>query len=343
MKKKHYLIILVIIHGISYISCNQNIDSYSSNANFNKLNTPYFGQKPPDSIPEIFAPGLISNGLNNGMIFFTNNGTEVIFSSGFEKPYYFSMVFHSFIQDGNWTHPKEVPVKRSTFHRPVLSPDGKKIFFLSSSADKNSDNVFIYYIERNDKDWSVPQKIDFGNEFPYSCSQVSIANSGNIYFQAGYHIYGNEDIYISKYKDGKYLTPEKLGDKINSSGHELHPCISPDESLLIFDANREEGYGNNDLYISFYDENSGWSTARNMGGIINSPQDERRSSLSSDGKYLFYESSILIKTSQLPKYLLTYQEFCNYAASFKNGSTNIYWVDTKFIDEMKQNIKKQTK
>lgn len=43
------------------------------------------------------------------------------------------------------------------------------------------------------------------------------------------------------------------------------PFIAPDESCLIFSSNRPGGYGSNDLYISFRNDNDTWTAPRNMG------------------------------------------------------------------------------
>ncbi len=43
---------------------------------------------------------ILSDGLFNGLIYFTAGGTEVYFSSGFEKPIYVSMFFYSYMKEG---------------------------------------------------------------------------------------------------------------------------------------------------------------------------------------------------------------------------------------------------
>lgn len=340
MKKNFISLSLILIIGIALISCNQNNNSQNkSNSTFAELKGPYLGQKPPGMTPEIFAPGIISNGLFNGLIYFTANGSEVYFTSGFEKPFYISMLFYSCMKDGRWLEPMEVPFKRAIFHRPVLNPQGNKLFFISSQAEEKSKGesnpVKIYYSEKMDENWSVPMKIDFGEAFPYSCSQTSIASSGNLYFQAGYYIDGDEDIYMSKLENGKYMTPLRLSDKINGPDHDSHPFIAPDESYIIFDAYRPEGFGNNDLYISFRDSNGEWTEAKNMGPHVNSERDERRSTVSFDSKYLFFESKIPDGLSKLPEQALSLKELQEFTCSAENGSADIYWVDAKIIEVLK--------
>jgi len=45
--------------------------------------------------------------------------------------------------------------------------------------------------------------------------------------------------------------------------------IAPDESYLIWDSERDDGYGDSDLYISFRQEDNSWGEAINLGDKVN--------------------------------------------------------------------------
>ena len=121
------------------------------------------------------------------------------------------------------------------------------------------------------------------------------------------------DIYFAKFENGHYLEPVKLGNEINSEFFELDPFIAPDESWLIFQSNRNGGFGKMDLYISFKDKvNNRWIDAINMGRVINSESAEYTGRLSLDKKYFFL---------------------------MRDGS--IYWVNAKIIDDLKPEYLKQ--
>jgi len=110
--------------------------------------------------------------------------------------------------------------------------------------------------------------------------------------------------------DGKYQKPIAFDDNINSGGYDYDPMIAPDESFLIFASGRKGGYGANDLYISFKNEDGSWTKAKNMGEKINSRTTEYAPSLSPDGNYFFFTSNI-------------------------NGSSDIFWVSSKIIEELR--------
>ena len=95
--------------------------------------------------------------------------------------------------------------------------------------------------------------------------------------------------------------------------YEEGPYIAPDESFLIFESQRPEC--NLGLYIAFKLDDGHWSIPVNMGPEINSGKGERFARLSPDGKYLFFGS------------------FRNVSAD-KHGA-DIYWIDAKIIDKLK--------
>lgn len=62
----------------------------------------------------------------------------------------------------------------------------------------------------------------------------------------------NDDdaIRISTMMGGKRQAPQKIGPVINTGNMTAHPFIAPDESYLIWDSERENGYGDSDLHIT---------------------------------------------------------------------------------------------
>ena len=163
---------------------------------------------------------------------------------------------------------------------PAFSPDGLRLYFVSNRPNNKKTtepkDYDIWYISRKDRNstWSEPINIGapintVNNEF-----YPSITNSNNLYFtsDAG-NTKGKDDIFISKWINGKYTTPESLSDSINSAGYEFNAFVAPDESYLIYTCyNRPFGSGSGDLYISYRNKNGDWSNAQNMGKEINSAQ-----------------------------------------------------------------------
>jgi outer membrane protein OmpA-like peptidoglycan-associated protein len=108
---------------------------------------------------------------------------------------------------------------------------------------------------------------------------------------------------ISECKVGKTETAspqrvfvDNLGPNINSSYPEYSAFISADESMMVLTARREnstggkldegDGWPFEDLYQSFK-VNGKWTPVQNFGPLVNSPEHDATSGLSSDGTTMF--------------------------------------------------------
>ncbi len=101
---------------------------------------------------------------------------------------------------------------------------------------------------------------------------------------------GDENIMISKKKEGKWQKPESISPLVNSDENEGTCSISADGRILIFTScNNKNGMGSCDLYMSKKKGNE-WSIPENMGSHINSRYWEAQPSLSNDGKKLYFAS-----------------------------------------------------
>jgi len=118
---------------------------------------------------------------------------------------------------------------------------------------------------------------------------------------------GMSNIFRSRFINGNYEEPEKLGDAINSDTIEDHPFIAPDERYLLFSSwRRPDGYGEADLYIS-----------------------------SPDGKYFFFNSYKKSEYNPFWEKPLSYDEALEKLDDIYNGFPNIYWVDAKIIETLR--------
>jgi Tol biopolymer transport system component len=101
---------------------------------------------------------------------------------------------------------------------------------------------------------------------------------------------GNYDIYSSELKGGEFQKPVKLSQEINTAHYEADVFISPDESFLVFAADRPGGLGSGDLYVSFRGPDGTWTPSKSLGSTINAETDDFCPNGSPDGNYLFYAS-----------------------------------------------------
>ncbi|MBS9525157.1 OmpA family protein [Litoribacter alkaliphilus] len=81
--------------------------------------------------------------------------------------------------------------------------------------------------------------------------------------------YGNEDIYVSFFENGKWSTPQNLGPQINTYRQEMTPSLSEDTKTLYFSSNGHGGQGGrNVFYATRLDESwENWTTPAPVGEI----------------------------------------------------------------------------
>lgn len=336
--EKHSLyILLFLILLILQISC-QNPNNSKEKIQ-ESLSGNYFGQTPPKVSPELFAPEIISTGAHEMSITISNDLKE-IFIGRSSLNWSSSIVQFTNGQDG-WKEAKLASFARSLGNNyPFLSPDNKHLYF--NSKRSGGDNGFvesnrgIWVSEFEENKWSAPNKVIPDIDPTITLTYPSIAKNGNIYFNATLENgLGHSDIYCVKKNKHGYGKPENLGSVINSEYYEFHPYISPNEDFLMFDAVNPDGYGSNDIYISFKDKDGEWMKAVNLGETINGEAADMRPYLSPDGKYLFFSSNRKNIQEGLETSKVDIHKFSEILNGPGNGSQDIYWVDAKIIEDIK--------
>ena len=301
----------------------------SQEKEFPVLKGPYLGQKPPGMTPEIFCPGVISSEhQEHSSLAFSPDGKEMWWSR-WRLPHdldkYPQVIMFITRDNGGWSRPKVAPFSgKYRDGGPAFAPDGKRIYFYSRRpVDENSEAMHdndIWYVERIQDGWSRPINLGSSVNSSHVEATPSLAANGNLYFLSDRiqndDPTGNDDIYVSEFRNGDFAAAKRLGPAINtSSAREGCPFIAPDESYLIFsrDSRRfdSEGRtidGDRKLMISFRDKDGTWREAINMGPLF---ANTRFPSVSLDGKYLFFTKFT------------------------EGGHEDFYWVDAKIIKDLR--------
>ena len=241
----------------------------SSSAGVSLLMDPSAGP----GVPTILAPGTVNTAANReieGMF-----GADMDTFYFIRRPWGEGSAANALIelkyQDDQWHE----SVIMEGVSEPSIAPDGKTIFF------KNM------YAERTPDGWSDLKRIGAPLD-EIDIMRLSEATSGTVYFDT-FTPDLDMPLRYSRFVNGKYQTPTVLGAQFGVGTYNAHPFIAPDESYVIWDSRRPDGYGSSDLYISFRGEDGAWGPAINMGGEINSSQPENYPSVSPDGKFLIFD------------------------------------------------------
>lgn len=282
-----------------------------------EMNGKYMGQMEPGLTPKMFAPNFISTEEYEFGSVFNSSATEFFFGVDVNGK---SEIRYSKLTDDNWSTPKTILSHNSYgYNDPFLSPDDTRMYFISNSAmdgmGEAKEDIDIWYVERTKNGWSAP--VNAGGNINSTGEEyyISFTNEGTMYFSSNINASeengsSDQDIYYSKFIDGKFQKAIRLGEAINTTDYEADVFVDPEESYIIFCAMRSDGLGRGDLYISFKNSDGSWSKSKNMGEVINSKNHELCPFVTSDGKYLFYTSN-----------------------------EDIYWVNAEIINEMKEKSK----
>ncbi len=282
-----------------------------------QMSGPYFGQSPPGSTPERFAPAIISAGLvAHSAPVFSPDGKEVCWSA-YSATFQSQKVYVSSIQNGGWTTPRAASFS-GEFNdgTPLFSLDGKTLYFSSMRPREPGGPEgmgYVWVVERTETGWSDPRPVNDAVNWTRLSMQVAVSGDGSIYHAAwAGAATDNADIYLSRFTDGAYAEPERLGDEVNSDFQDVAPCLAPDGSYLVFTSMaRHASVGGADLFVCFRTPDGSWTRARNLGSPINSEGMEVFCSISPDGKYFFFTSD-------------------------RGGKPAVYWVKTSVIEALRE-------
>ena len=302
----------------------------------------YFGQTPPGDSARLFAPGIISTGMAERDFAITPDGNEIFFCREAGNFRYVT-IFYSRRSDDVWSSPEVFEFCTNPAYKyvePQLSPDGTKLYFISTMpADSSSQgNEDIWVSTKTDGKWSAPRNPGAPVNTRSKEFFPSVTIDGTIYFTHLDTVANEEFIYRSRLVDGAYQVPEKLGPNVNIGRARYNAFVATDESYIIIPAyGMPDSFGATDYYISFRDSLDNWSQPINMGPTINTsfPR-EWSASVSTDGKYLFFMSDRTGNTSLGKLSTESLQQFHN---SPQNGNADIYWISSTVIDQLRESAK----
>jgi hypothetical protein len=320
-------------------SCTGSIDPDVDSGQFPELSGPFLGQTLPDSIPELFAPGVVSTGLFTRDMAITPDGKEIYFCVAIGN-YTYSTILYTREVDGKWLPPEIVPFSGGPGvldFEPALSSDGNTLFFLSTRPDGDEPvgDQDIWMVERDSQgEWGLPQNLgepvntDGGEFFP------SLTRDGTLYFTRNAKGSGLNQIFRSRKVDGIYQEPELLPEQVNCGTNRFNAFVAPDESYMIVPAvGMPDAYDGADYYMVFRDETDHWSEPVNMGEAVN--QDNARGwspYVSPDGEAFFFMAT---RTREIEEADWNYKALKRLNDSPNNGFADIYWMDAAFMEQLR--------
>ncbi|HNP94883.1 MAG TPA: OmpA family protein [Cyclobacteriaceae bacterium] len=186
---------------------------------------------------------------------------------------------------------------------PLLSPDGKTLYFSRRNHPENmggvTDKEDIWYSELGaDGKWSLAKNMgpQFNNENPNFINAVSatpdgksvIILLGNKYQEKGKMVAG---VSVSDNLNGTWSKPKPLNIENDYNFNEkANYFMANTRTALLMSVEREDTQGGRDLYVSFQKNDSLWSEPLNLGDVVNTAGEETAPFLASDNKTLYFSS-----------------------------------------------------
>lgn len=288
-------------------------------------------------VPQIFQEGVISKGDYESHATFSPGGDTLYFiKCSYDLK--LSAIYVSYKHQQKWSEPEVASFSgRYMDADPFVTRDGKALYFMSNrpltEGGPVQDYTDIWRVTISKNGLSAPVRLDAPVNSDKDEYYPTLADNGDLYFgstRPGGK--GGSDIYRCRFKDGKYLRAENLGDAINSEFNEYEAYIAPDQSYLIFNASRPDGLKNLDFYVS-YNHNGNWTKARKLPEPLSSGAIDWAPKVTPDGKY-FYFSSTRSKGQAPPAKAETAAQFNRRLQSANNGLSDIYIVDFKAIRDL---------
>lgn len=322
------------------VSCTGHTEPGNETSPFPSLSGPFLGQSLPDSVPELFAPGVVSTGLFTRDVAITPDGKEIYFCVAIGN-YTYSTILYTREVDGRWLPPEIVPFSGGPGvldFEPALSPDGNRLYFLSTRPDGDEEpgDQDIWVVERNEQGaWGIPENLgepvntDGGEFFP------SLTREGTLYFTRNAKGSGLNQIYRCRWAEGAFQEPELLPEQVNCGTNRFNAFVAPDESYMIVPAaGMPDAYDGVDYYIVFRDENDRWSEPVNMGAQVNLDNARGWSPYVSPGGEVFF--FMATRTREIEESHWNYETLKQLNDSPNNGNADIYWVNTGFFSILKE-------
>ena len=185
---------------------------------------------------------------------------------------------------------------------PVISPDGKTLYFERKGDPNNytpeSHNIWFAEMDKNGK---FKQAKNIGkplNNVNSPSSVWSVLPDGNSMLVNS--VYNSDETKKNgvsgasityKQYNSTWSIPEKIviEDYYNNSDY-ISFYLAYNGRILLHTEVRNEGYGDQDLYVSFLQSDGTWSKPKNLGPDINTAKFDYAPFLASDGVTLYFAS-----------------------------------------------------
>lgn len=178
--------------------------------------------------------------------------------------------------------------------RPVISPDGKTLYFIVEDHPQGFGGQDIYVSTTEDgSTWTKAKNIGrpLNNQIS-NFVNTALPDNNTLLVINAYGRY-NPDAIIAlthRVQDGWSQPEGKVINRLQKTGKWVSFSLGADGKTLVYSMARPDAIGGRDLYVSFLLPNGNFSTPKNLGSTINTSGNEHCPFLAADGKTLYFDT-----------------------------------------------------
>jgi OmpA-OmpF porin, OOP family len=191
----------------------------------------------------------------------------------------------------------------SNEHGPILSPDGKRLYFSRQYHPGNiggaddPEDIWVSELDEKTGEWLPAKNVGppLNTAGPNFISSISIVDGkeviilGNRYGKKG-RMYQGASMSVRTGDSFSEPIPLEIDNDYNYANNADYFLV-PGGKALIISAERDDTYGLRDLYVSFRKNDGTWGEPKNLGSDINTLGDEESAFLAANGKTLYFSSN----------------------------------------------------
>ncbi len=186
--------------------------------------------------------------------------------------------------------------------RPLMSPDGKTMYFSrrnhpgNVNGEKDDEDIWYSELDTISGEWKKAINIGKGlnNKGPNFVSAITpdgnavVLMLGNKYRKNGKMLAG---VSVSTRVEENWTAPtsQEIENDYNYSP-KANYFMANNRKVMLMSVERDDSYGDRDLYISYLKDDNTWSEPENMGKTINTAAEESSPFLAADDKTLYFSS-----------------------------------------------------
>lgn len=272
----------------------------------------------------------------SSIVFVSRRPEDLNMDKANDNKYYENIYISQKDEAGKWMPAKlispEINVKD---HDAVsgMSPDGTKLFVYYNSG---SDMGNLYLSELKEGKWTKPEDLGKNiNDKKSWDTGASLSFDGKrLYFVSDKEgTTGGRDIWYSDWDEEKQKWGESvnLGAPINTEYDEVGVFIHPDGKTMYFSSNGHKGMGGFDIYSSEIQEDGTWTTPKNIGYPVSTPDNDQFLTISASGIHGYYSSFREDGQGEKDLYMITF--LGKPKAPLLSGEDNLIASITKPVEE----------